>query len=256
MIQAKWKSIYARRKFMRVVEDYREKEQIDFEDRKNSLRVLYPPGVKIDWHQLRERLKRVSMRNMTTFKPYERVVRKPINLYTSFSAITLSLNECKIKNILNTPERMAAFGRMVEENDEKGILKSGYVLTSKEINEPYLKEGGSIMWWSIKNSNIRLAKAFLEGGGNPNSRNQDNSTCLHEAIQNGNLSLIFLLLDYGGDLTLKNNKRQTPKFFATPKMLKWLKLDEPEENSREPISESEMEAKQPGREHEARWLQG
>ena len=30
MIQAKWRSIYMRRKFMRVVEDHREIEALDF----------------------------------------------------------------------------------------------------------------------------------------------------------------------------------------------------------------------------------
>ena len=86
------------------------------------------------------------------------------------------------------------------------------------------------MWWSVKNSNIDLARVFLEGGGDPNSKNLDGSTCLHEAIQNGDLELIFLLLDYGGDLSIKNSRRQTPKFFATPKMLKWLGLEEPKDD--------------------------
>jgi ankyrin repeat protein len=35
------------------------------------------------------------------------------------------------------------------------------------------------MWWAVKNSNYDLTKIFLEGGGNPNSRNFENSTCLH-----------------------------------------------------------------------------
>ena len=56
---------------------------------------------------------------------------------------------------------MAAFGIMVEKNDFKKILKSGYVLTAKEINEPIYKDGGSLMWWSVKNSNINLARVFL-----------------------------------------------------------------------------------------------
>ena len=55
--------------------------------------------------------------------------------------------------------------------------------------------------------------------------NEENNSCLHEAIQNGALEIIFLLMDYGADLNMKNNKRVTPLFYATPKMLKWLGLE-------------------------------
>lgn len=43
-------------------------------------------------------------------------------------------------------------------------------------------------------------------------------------MQNGDLQIIFLLLDYGADLNLKNNKKVTPLYYATPKMQKWLGL--------------------------------
>ena len=70
MIQAKWKSIYMRKKFQRIVEDYRERELLDFEERRKSLKRLYPHHIVIDLKALQERLKRVSMRNFKTFKPY------------------------------------------------------------------------------------------------------------------------------------------------------------------------------------------
>ena len=80
------------------------------------------------------------------------------------------------------------------------------------------------MWWAVKNSNEELVKIFLEGGGDPNSANQEGSTCLHESIQNGALEIVFLLLDFGADLNIKNNKKVTALYYATPKMLKWLGL--------------------------------
>ena len=49
---------------------------------------------------------------------------------------------------------------------------------------------------------------------------------MHEALQNGALEVIFLLLDYGADLNIKNNKKVTPLYYATPKMLKLLGLEE------------------------------
>lgn len=114
---------------------------------------------------------------------------------------------------------------MVVENHFKTLLKSGFVMTAKEINDSIYREKASAIWWAVKNSNVELAKKFLEGGGNPNSVNEENNSCLHEAIQNGALEIIFLLMDYGADLNMKNNKRVTPLFYATPKMLKWLGLE-------------------------------
>lgn len=35
-----------------------------------------------------------------------------------------------------------------------------------------------------------------------------------------------MLLDYGADLNMKNNKKVTPLYFATPRMLKLLGLEE------------------------------
>lgn len=45
-------------------------------------------------------------------------------------------------------------------------------------------------------------------------------------MQNGCIEIIFLLLDYGADLNTKNNKKVTPLYFASPKMLKLLGLEE------------------------------
>lgn len=45
-------------------------------------------------------------------------------------------------------------------------------------------------------------------------------------MQNGDVQIIFLLLDYGADLNIKNNKKVTPLYYATPRMLKLLGLKE------------------------------
>lgn len=45
-------------------------------------------------------------------------------------------------------------------------------------------------------------------------------------MQNGDLEIIFLLLDFGADLNIKNNRKVTALYYATPKMLKWLGLED------------------------------
>lgn len=65
---------------------------------------------------------------------------------------------------------------------------------------------------------------FLEGGGDPNSKDSEENTCLHVAVKNGDVQIIFLLLDYGADLNRKNSKKASCLFHATKKMLKLLGL--------------------------------
>lgn len=166
------------------------------------------------------------MRTLNIFKPYVRNIKKPINNYTSFSQTSFSLPELKNKQSKNSARRLAEFGKMVQADDFARLIRSGFVVTAKEINESIFKDGASAMWWSVKNCNVDLTKIFLEGGGNPNSKNFEGNTCLHEAMQNGDLQIIFMLLDYGADLNIKNNKKHTPLYFATPRMLKLLGLEE------------------------------
>lgn len=52
------------------------------------------------------------------------------------------------------------------------------------------------------------------------------NSCLHEAMRKGDIEIIFILLDYGADLNIKNNKKQTPLYFCTKKMLKLLGLED------------------------------
>jgi hypothetical protein len=45
-------------------------------------------------------------------------------------------------------------------------------------------------------------------------------------MKNGDVEIIFILLDYGADLNVKNSKKQTPLYFCNSKMLKLLGLED------------------------------
>ena len=87
-----------------------------------------------------------------------------------------------------------------------------------------MKNGTNAIWWAVFNSNIELTTYFLQGGGDPNSKDNDGDTCLHVAVKNGAVPIIFVLLDYGADLNKKNNKKINALFHATTRMLKLLGL--------------------------------
>ena len=60
----------------------------------------------------------------------------------------------------------------------------------------------------MKNSN-KVIKFLLENGANPNLQDKNGETALHGATFFLNVQNIQTLLNYGADLTIKNNKRLT-----------------------------------------------
>ncbi len=50
------------------------------------------------------------------------------------------------------------------------LKTSGIVITCREINDPIMSKGANAMWWAVYHSNLELTKTFLEGGGDPNSK--------------------------------------------------------------------------------------
>lgn len=87
-----------------------------------------------------------------------------------------------------------------------------------------MSNNANAMWWAVYHSNLELVKIFLEGGGDPNSKDNEENTCLHIAIKNGDIQIIFILLDYGADLNKRNSKKVTCLYNASKKMQKLLGL--------------------------------
>jgi ankyrin repeat protein len=57
---------------------------------------------------------------------------------------------------------------------------------------------------------VRLSRALLEHGADPNARQQDGFAPLHEAVINGNAELVALLLGHGADAELSNDAGDSP----------------------------------------------
>lgn len=120
----------------------------------DSLFRIYPMGKKIDMKAVESRLKRVNMKIFNIIRPYERVIRRPINVYTSFCVNKLSNMELKNKHTRNGVIRLGEFMKLVETNQFNILKKSGLVVTSKEINDYTMKNGTNAMWWAVYHSNL------------------------------------------------------------------------------------------------------
>ena len=71
------------------------------------------------------------MKITNILKPYVRVVRRPINLFTSFCLNQLSLADLRGKYSRNGHIRLGEFMKMTEKNDYANLKKSGIVVTAK-----------------------------------------------------------------------------------------------------------------------------
>lgn len=81
--------------------------------------------------------------------------------------------ELKEKYSRNGVIRLGQFAKMVETNQFALLKRSGIVITDKEINDSSMKNGTSPMWWAVYHSNLELTTLFLQGGGDPNSKDAD-----------------------------------------------------------------------------------
>ncbi|KAF4989598.1 hypothetical protein FGRMN_9005 [Fusarium graminum] len=62
--------------------------------------------------------------------------------------------------------------------------------------------GRSPLWWAVALKNIEASKALLENGADPNLPDNCHVTPLLEAVTVGSVSLVSLLLQHGGNVTL------------------------------------------------------
>jgi hypothetical protein len=90
-IQTIWRKHYYRKIYLKMRDENRRLEEEDFERKYDRLWRIYPLGKKLNYEQIKNRLKRFSMRIMNLAKPYVRSYKKPINLFTSFSRYNFTL---------------------------------------------------------------------------------------------------------------------------------------------------------------------
>lgn len=221
-VQACWRRAIAIRRFAKNIAVFRQKRQEEFEVALKNLKLLYPAGVRIIFDYIIKRLKNVNRHTKSVMGPYHRVSRQSKTKFTHFfkdSQLTQRMLENKYKS--QTQNKLAAKVHILFDcairNEFDRLMSSGFVLTSKELNTEL--NGKTLLHHATRHNNLDFTKILLEGGANANAEDKESSRPLHTAFANKNFSIVFALLEYGGDLNLTNALGHTPLFYAPREFL-------------------------------------
>ncbi len=127
------------------------------------------------------------------------------------TCITDEMEQAQLIKVEQYPWSIAAIQNPSEAVQLMAVTQSPFAI--KDIQTPFVSvqlkslEANFSTIRCIKNPNI---KAILNSGLNPNKQDDTGNTALHDAVRDGGLGVIRTMLKLGGDMTLENNKGETP----------------------------------------------
>lgn len=95
--------------------------------------------------------------------------------------------------------------KFVEQNDLEGFKENLDMDTMEELDS----NKNSILHHCVDMDKYEFVDALLYNGADPNMKNREGNTPLHIAGQKNYGRIMELLLEFGGDLEIKNNHQRT-----------------------------------------------
>ncbi len=75
-------------------------------------------------------------------------------------------------------------------------------------------ETRTLITWAVDDSNLAHMREYLLEGHNPNLQNDNGETALHIAAKSYKMDVASLLLQFGADPDIENNKGEKPDYYA------------------------------------------
>ena len=108
------------------------------------------------------------------------------------------------------------FDKIVKIIHKRKISKFQYIINNEEekfikiINKQDLSTGNTLLIYATQINLKAIVEILLSKGADPNIKNHFGNTALHVAYKNDNAFIINLLIEYGANDKLKNNKCLLP----------------------------------------------
>ena len=108
------------------------------------------------------------------------------------------------------------FDKIVKIIHKRKISKFQYIINNEEekfnkiINKQDLSTGNTLLIYATQINLKAIVEILLSKGADPNIKNHFGNTALHVAYKNDNAFIINLLIEYGANDKLKNNKYLLP----------------------------------------------
>ena len=108
------------------------------------------------------------------------------------------------------------FDKIVKMIQKRKISKFEYTIKNEEdkfnniINKQELSTGNTLLIYATQINLKAIVEILLSKGADPNIKNHFGNTALHVAYKNDNAFIINLLIEYGANDKLKNNKCLLP----------------------------------------------
>lgn len=108
------------------------------------------------------------------------------------------------------------FDKIVKLIQKRKISKFEYIINNEEdkfnniINKQELSTGNTLLIYATQINLKAIVEILLSKGADPNIKNHFGNTALHMAYKNDNAFIINLLIEYGANDKLKNNKCLLP----------------------------------------------
>lgn len=234
-IQSRLRGMFARTRFKRLLENYRNKKFVEAQERivsKHTEKIQRQKELGEDSPNSKS-FSPSNYYNKKLLQIREKYKKKPISPYSCKSIISEDQNaggassrENRIRNREPPKSLLLKHRKLLEASIKDNffmVKNSGFLYYPNDVNIKD-KNGNCALYYTASNANMEFSQFLLQNGAKVNLSCSEGNTPLHMAFKSNDLNIIMIMIESGGDLNNLNHYSQTPIAFASQYILEILDL--------------------------------